>query len=166
MAYNRPVSDGGHLIEFQDNINFTGNAANTNGALQLTTHTDGLYSVDLLEIGYGTTGETTLDSSLPTLIWTNGDLRNDKGTSNRPLVMLSTPVPIYYNEYNLPINLYKFDGANHRSGSQVFSLQLLKPNGTPMNTTFVRMRFRCRYHQYGEMVYDPDMLSKVLNAPT
>ena len=165
MSYNRPPEDTGPLVEFQTSIVFTGNAALNTGALTITSHTDALYSVDLLEIAYDT-NEAALDASLPTLRWRNGELSNDSGGNRRPLVVPNIGGQLYFMEYNRPVNLYKFNGAKHRAGSQLFELELVRRDGNLLNTSLVRMRLMCSYYAPQNMVHNPSILSKILNAPT
>lgn len=167
MAYNRtPTDDDKSIVEFQTEISVIGNAAVNDSLLQLTSHTDGLYSVDLLEIAITTTGESALESSLPTLRWNNAEQSNDSGTYSRSLTLSSNAAGIYFMEYNLPVNLYKFNGRKHRFGSQRFELLLFKFNGTRLNTSLVRMRLRVRYFAGESMQYDPQFKHTILNAPT
>lgn len=165
MAYNRLPEDTGPLIEFQTSIAFTGNIALNPNALTLTSHSEALYSIDLLEIGYNT-GDPVVDASLPTIRWKNGELSNDSGGNNRPLVVPRDANGIHFMEYNRPVNIYKFNGTKHRAGSQLFQLEVITPNGNLLNTTIIRLRLLCKYYQPQSMMFDMSRLSTILNAPT
>ena len=165
MAYNRSPTDDAPPIEFQSEINVTGNAAINDALLQLNCHTDGLISIDLLELAYTTAGETAIDSSWPTLRWHDSNHSNDSGTNSRSLTLSSNAAGIYFMEYNIPVNLYKFNGRKHRFGSQMFRLLLLKASGDRLVTSAVRMRLRLRYAPVVTMQYDGQFKNTVLNAP-
>ncbi len=166
MAYNRtPTDEDKSLVEFQTEIVATGNAALNDSLLQLSSYTDGLYSVDLLELAYTTAGESAIDSSWPTLRWNNAEHSNDSGGNSRSLTLSANAAGIYFMEYNVPVNLYKFNGRKHRFGSQRFELLLFKQNGARLNTGAVRMRLRVRYFSGESMQYDAQFKNTVLNLP-
>lgn len=166
MAYNRPPTDSSELTEFQTEIVASGNIALDDNALTVRSFTDGIYSIDLLELSYLPFGESTTNSSWPTIAWANQDHSNDSGTDRRSLTLSATAAGIYFMEYNVPVNLYKFNGAKHRFGSQQFRLLLLKADGSRMNTAGARMRLRIRYYKPNTMNYDASRMPTVLNAPT
>lgn len=166
MAYNRPPTDEGVLIEFQTEVAADLNVALDDNALTVRSFTDGIYSIDLLELSYLPFGESATDSSWPTLTWANQEHCNDSGTSSRSLTLSATAAGIYFMEYNVPVNLYKFNGAKHRYGSQQYRLLLLKRDGSRLNTAGVRMRLRIRYYKPDTMNYDASRMPTILNAPT
>jgi len=166
MAYNRPPEDqGSELVEYQLGLNYIGDVAINDSALELITHTSGLFSIDLLELAYTTT-EAALDACFPTLQWTNPDHSNDSGKTTRDLTLNPNSANVYFMEYNVPVNLYKFNGVNHRQTSQVFRLLITKYNGTRMQTNLFRARFRIRYYKPTSMQFDSRLMGTVLNAPT
>ena len=169
LSFLKPSADdfrSHEIIEFQTEINEFGNAATNDNLLLLRSFSDAIDSIDLEEIAIGTTGETALDSSLPTLLLPNPDHSNSSGTQSRHLVLGSATAGYYFREYNTKVNLYRFNGAQHRPGSQVFRVLILKPDGTRMNTTFVRMRLCVSYKKMLEMQQTDKFNYTILNAPT
>lgn len=166
MAYNRSTTDEGVLVEFQSEIVASGNIALDDNALTVKSFTDGIYSIDLLELSYLPLGETATNSSWPSLAWINQDHSNDSGTSSRSLTLSANAAGIYFMEYNVPVNLYKFNGAKHRFGSQQYRLIIQKPDGSRLNTAGVRMRLRIRYYKSDTMDYDASRMPTILNIPT
>lgn len=165
MSWHKPVIDEGEIVEYQIGFDAVGNQATDSRLLSITGHTDGIHSIELLELGYLPAGETALDSTLPVLRWANGDLSNNSGGRERALILLTLPNGIYYNEYNVPVNLYTHSGVKHRIGCQTFNLQIVKRDGSLMNTSLVRMRLRVSYYKADRMHYEGFSMHTVLNAP-
>lgn len=144
-----------------------GNQAVNSQLLKLTCDTRDIYSIDLLEISYRAAAAEVGNLDLVNLAWTDGSRNNDNNKHFRRLAPLFTG-GIYIGEYNVPRNLYQFNGTDHRPYSQNFELQIIKEiSGSLLNTDYVLITLKITArHVGGNVHYEPRYEGVILNDRT
>lgn len=129
---------------WQIEIGAYGNQALLNNILQLTCDTKELYSIDLLEIRYAPdVSEAGNDIRVIRLQWQDSSRLNDNNKFFRTLAPNLLADGSYVGEYNIPRNLYLFNGVNHRPFLQPYNLEIIKAaSGAKLATQYVLLTLK------------------------
>lgn len=121
-----------------------GDQATNDRLLEMTTESREIYSIELLEIRYKLTpGEGANDNRVVRLMWKDSSKANSNGKHYIDLAPQPLSDGSLAGEYNIPRNIYLFDGVNHRPYSQVFNMQLLSSlRSLPVATEYILCTLR------------------------
>jgi len=129
--------------------------------------TKDIYCIDLLELRYEPAASEVSDNRLVRLVWDDDSRLNDDNRHYRLLAPILQSDGSYAVEFNVPRNLFKFDGRNHRPYNQSFSLSLWNEfKQTKMATEYILCTLRVTARLPSGVEYQQRFEPVVLNSYT
>jgi hypothetical protein len=129
--------------------------------------TKDIYSIELIELRYKPTAAEVGDINVVRLAWDNDSRVNDDNRHYRILAPSRLSDGSYISEFNIPRNIYKFDGTSHRPYNQSFVLDLYKEaTGTKMATEYILCTLRVTTRHTDGVELNRRFEPTILNALT